>query len=80
MPAGELRDFSAGVLQPGESRKLRFVLGERAFCECDSLQHRWARIPASLTIALGSSSRNLRLNAPVPDGVLRGSSNRSGNR
>jgi beta-glucosidase len=65
-PLRELRDFAAVVLEPGESRELRFVLGERALSQWDALQHNWTRIQGPLTVAVGSSSRDLRLEAPIP--------------
>jgi beta-glucosidase len=65
-PARELRDFAPLVLEPGESRALRFTLGERAFSQWDALQHRWTRIDAPLAIEVGSSSRDLRVRAAIP--------------
>ncbi|MGZ4411032.1 MAG: beta-glucosidase H [Gaiellaceae bacterium] len=65
-PLRELRDFAAVTLDPGESREVCFRLGERAFSRWDAHEHRWTRIPGPLTVAVGSSSRDLRLSAPLP--------------
>jgi beta-glucosidase len=64
-PPRELRDFRAIVLDPGEEEDVRFTLRERAFSQWHSELGRWAIVPGLQTIAVGSSSRDLRLTATL---------------
>jgi beta-glucosidase len=64
-PPRELRDFRAIVLDPGEEEDVRFTLRERAFSQWHFELGRWAILPGLQTIAVGSSSRDLRLTATL---------------
>jgi beta-glucosidase len=46
---------------------VRFMLTERAFSEWSSELGDWAIIPGAHTVAVGTSSRDLRLTATLAD-------------
>ncbi|MGI5130633.1 glycoside hydrolase family 3 C-terminal domain-containing protein [Pseudonocardia sp. CA-107938] len=64
-PPRELRDFAKIALAPGESRRVEFRLGPRAFAHWSVSQHRWVVEPGTAVIAVGPSSRDLPLQTSV---------------
>jgi beta-glucosidase len=66
-PAWELKDFRSVVLDAGAEEDVRFMLSERAFSEWSAELGDWAIIPGAHTVAVGTSSRDLRLTARLAD-------------
>lgn len=64
-PVRELRAFEAVSLVPGESRRITMTLGCRAFSYYNVLLHGWFVEEGTYQIEIGSSSRDIRLRAPV---------------
>jgi beta-glucosidase len=64
-PRRELKAFGRIDLDAGAAGELRFRLGERAFSHWDTEAGRFAPIPGPHEIAVGSSSRDLRLRERV---------------
>ncbi len=64
-PPRELREFAKIALEPGASQRVEFRLGERAFAHWSTSRHRWVVEPGTAEIAVGPSSRDLPLRAPV---------------
>lgn len=64
-PVHELKSFEKVALQPGESKKVTFELGDRAFAFFDEKAHDW-RVPnGKFVLEVGASSRDIRLTAEV---------------
>ena len=64
-PLHELKGFEKIFLAPGESKKVTFELGGRAFAFFDEKTHGW-RVPnGKFVVEAGASSRDLRLVAEV---------------
>ena len=61
----ELKAFKKVYLEPGESVRVELKLDERAFAYYNVPHRGWAREGGGYLIALGSSSRDLRLEARV---------------
>jgi beta-glucosidase len=66
-PPWELRDFRAIVLDAGAEEDVRFTLRERAFSEWNSELGGWAILSGAQKVAVGTSSRDLRLKATLAD-------------
>lgn len=64
-PKQQLRGFERAFLQPGESLVVRFCLGLRDFSEYSVADARWRVVPGQSIIAIGSSSRDIRLEERV---------------
>jgi beta-glucosidase len=64
-PPRELRGFRKVELAPGESTTVELVLPWRDFAYYDVALHRWSVDSGAVTIALGASSRDLRLTGQV---------------
>ena len=64
-PPLELKAFECVELDPGGEGTLTFSLGVRAFSQWDSLGGRFVLIPGRHEIAVGHSSRDLRLRESV---------------
>ncbi len=64
-PLWELKDFRSIVLDAGAEEDVRFTLNERVFSQWDSDLGDWAVLDGRHTIAVGSSSRDLRLTTTV---------------
>ena len=64
-PLRELKAFGRIELDAGADGELTFTLGERAFSQWDSALARFVLIPGRHEIAVGSSSRDLRLTEAV---------------
>lgn len=62
-PPRELKGFSRVNLAPGETRPVSLRLDPRAFAFYDPAQGRWVIEPGEFTLAVGGSSRGLRLAA-----------------
>jgi beta-glucosidase len=61
----ELKGFARVDLQAGETRTVVIELTPRAFERYDSSEHAWRLHPGPYEIAVGSSSRDLRLRTTV---------------
>jgi beta-glucosidase len=61
----ELKGFSRVSLAPDETKVVSVVLDHNAFEYFDEAKGAWAVEPGSYTVAVGSSSRDLQLTAPV---------------
>ena len=64
-PPRELRAFQKVQLEPGESKTLTFTLTGRDFAYYDVHQKTWVAEPGRYVIAVGSSSRDIRLQQEV---------------
>lgn len=64
-PPRELAAFASTSLAPGEEKELRLPLDRRAFAFWDSQAHAWAVENGAFEIAVGTSSRDLRLRTTV---------------
>lgn len=64
-PLRELKAFAKLVLQPGESREVRFALSPRDLSYYSVELRRWVLEGGEFEVALGASSRDLRLSASV---------------
>ncbi|HEX2177785.1 MAG TPA: fibronectin type III-like domain-contianing protein [Nocardioidaceae bacterium] len=65
-PPRQLKGFTKVRLRPGESRRVSFRLGRRAFAHWDTAADGWRVHPGCYGVLLGSSSRDIRLRARVP--------------
>lgn len=61
-PIRELKGFARVELAPNESRQIRFVLNNRCFAVWNS---GWVTLSGEYQIQIGSSSRDIRLSAPL---------------
>jgi beta-glucosidase len=61
----ELRGFAKVALNPGENQTVSIELPERAFQFWSNLKNRWVKAPGEYQIAVGSSSRAIRLTKSV---------------
>ena len=66
-PEKELKAFRKILLQPGESQVVTLALGQAAFSFYDP-QRGWVSEPDEFTIEVGSSSRDIRLQAAYQTG------------
>jgi beta-glucosidase len=64
-PPRELKRFAKVSLAAGESRQVTFVLDERDLAFWSTLDGRWVVEPGAFEIAVGASSRDLRLRRVV---------------
>ncbi len=64
-PAKELKHFAKVLLQPGESKVVRFEMGYRDFAWYDPAVHAWQVNSGSFNILVGGSSANLPLQKTV---------------
>jgi beta-glucosidase len=60
-PPRELKRFAKVSLAPGASQQITFVLDERDLAFWSTLDRRWVVEPGAFEIAVGASSRDLRL-------------------
>jgi beta-glucosidase len=69
-PEQELKGFVKVVLAPGEERRVPLELDARSFAYFDIKRHDWAVPNGNFEIRLGSSSRDIRVRAPlaIPSG------------
>lgn len=64
-PLRELKAFGCIELDPGSGGEVTFDLGERAFSQWDKQSGRFTVIPGTHELAVGRSSRDLRLSERV---------------
>jgi beta-glucosidase len=64
-PVRELRGFDKVDLEPGASTVVSFVLTDRDLSRWSMRAHGWVMEPGSYEVAVGASSRDIRLAAPV---------------
>ena len=64
-PIRELKDFAKVSLEPGESTTVVFVVDERDLSSWSTRADGWVLEPGTFEIALGASSRDLRLMTTV---------------
>lgn len=62
-PPKELKGFIKVKLHPGESREVHFELDQRALSFYDPYQKRWVAEPGEFEVMVGSSSRDIRVQA-----------------
>jgi beta-glucosidase len=60
-PPRELKGFAKVPLRPGESSVVTFQLGSRDFSYWSTIHHRWVMEAGTFDVAVGASSRDLRL-------------------
>lgn len=60
-PPLELKGFQRIELQPGESRQVQFPLSKREFAFYDVPSKGWRNVPGPFELAVGASSRDIRL-------------------
>jgi beta-glucosidase len=64
-PAHELKGFSRVELKPGETKTVQMKLDRSAFSYWSPETKQWVAEPGAFEIQVGSSSRDIRLRAPV---------------
>lgn len=64
-PVRELRAFEKIMLEPGESKKVRFTLEKRAFAYWNTTLHDWHVESGNYEIQIGKSSRDIVLQETV---------------
>ena len=64
-PPQQLKGFEKVFLQPGETRHVRFSLDGRALSYWDVKTHGWRVAAGRYNVMIGSSSRLIRLRAPL---------------
>lgn len=60
-PIKELKGFTKVHLKPGETKKVKIVLNNRAFSYYDVDKKQWASDPGDFEILVGSSSEHIEL-------------------
>ncbi len=64
-PTHELKGFERIELQPGETKAVQFALDRAALSYWNPATKRWQADPGTFEIQVGSSSRDIRLHAPL---------------
>jgi beta-glucosidase len=64
-PVRELKAFAKVALEPGETQQVAFTLSSRDLSFWSELHHRWVVEAGEFELAVGASSRDLRLTATV---------------
>ena len=64
-PVHELKSFQRVELQPRETKAIQFALDRAAFSYWDPKTKNWRADPGAFEIQVGSSSRDIRLRAPL---------------
>ena len=64
-PEKELKGFLKISLEPGEERRVRFELDQRAFAFYDTNSGGWRVEPGEFEVLIGASSRDIRLSGAV---------------
>jgi beta-glucosidase len=62
-PVKELKGFEKILLRPGVTKPVRMSLDARSMAFYDVTKKQWAVEPGQFKIMIGSSSRDIRLNA-----------------
>ncbi|MBI5105214.1 MAG: glycoside hydrolase family 3 C-terminal domain-containing protein [Solirubrobacterales bacterium] len=68
-PPRQLKGFTRVTLDPGESRRVRFALDERAFSYWDPRADGWRVAAGCYRVMVGTSSRDLPLQATIGRGA-----------
>ncbi len=63
-PVKELKNFSKLMLQPGESKTVRFVISKEKLSFYNQ-QLQWVTEPGSFSLMIGSASNDIRLEASI---------------
>ncbi|MNL75612.1 Thermostable beta-glucosidase B [compost metagenome] len=61
----ELKAFSKSALEPGEKRKMSFVLDARTFAFFDTTERRWRVEAGEFAVMAGFSATDIRLSVTV---------------
>ena len=64
-PPRQLKGFARLAIEPGKTAHARVALDARAFSYWDTATHGWKVAPGEYPISIGSSSRDLRLEAKI---------------
>jgi beta-glucosidase len=64
-PMRELKGFQRVELKPGESKTVKFKLDRAALSYWDPVTKAWQADPGTFEVQVGSSSRDIRLRAPL---------------
>ena len=64
-PVRELKRFQRVELKPGESKTVQFTLDRAALAYWSAEKKDWVADPGTFEIQVGSSSRDIRLRAPL---------------
>lgn len=64
-PVRELKGFAKVWLEPGEEKEVSFLLDKRSFAYYSVTLHDWHVESGEFRVEIGSSSRDIRLEAPV---------------
>lgn len=64
-PVRELKEFAKIELQPGESKTVAFVLGQRAFAYWNPQVHAWRTETGRYTVQIGENAHDIVLEADV---------------
>jgi beta-glucosidase len=64
-PVKELKGFSKIELAPGQSKEVTIKLPLSAFSYYNDLQNKWVAEKGNFTILVGSSSKDIRLQAKI---------------
>jgi beta-glucosidase len=64
-PVKELKSFAKVALAPGESRRVRLTLDNRAFSFWDPARHAWIAEPGAYDLLVGASAGDIELQATV---------------
>lgn len=64
-PVRELKGFEKVMLQPGESKTVSVLLDYRSFAYYNTAEEGWAVEGGEYRVQVGSSSRDIRLEAPI---------------
>ena len=64
-PPQQLKGFARVQLAPGESKTVQLPLAARAFSTWDTTAHEWVVQHGRFTVAVGASSRDIRLTGAI---------------
>lgn len=64
-PVHTLEGFERVALAPGQSKAVTMTLDRHAFAYWDTTKHGWNVIPGNYTVAIGTSSRDIRLQSEI---------------
>jgi beta-glucosidase len=64
-PVHELKGFDRVTLDPSQAATVRVTLDPHAFAYWEEKKHDWNVVPGTYAIALGASSRDIRLTSKV---------------
>jgi beta-glucosidase len=64
-PARELKGFARVALRPGETRRVKVLLGSRAFSYFDTKANEWHVDPGAFTVSVGSSVGHILLRGKI---------------